>query len=185
MTLPTFRSTRITVVTLLALAFTGCATMKVSSHVERGAEFAHYRTWAWAPADAQPTGDPRLDNNPFFQDRLRGAVEHEMTRKGYVRSTLAGPADLLLHYHVNFSKTYEVTGASARSGSCYGNCEPEAYAYEQGTLVVDVVDSRTEKVVWRGWVLDNMEGVINRQDVMEREVDAAVAKMFELFPTTL
>ena len=84
MTLPTLRSTRIAVVTLLALALTGCATMKVSSHVERGAEFTHYRTWAWAPADEQPTGDPRLDNNPFFQDRLRGAVEHEMTRKGYV-----------------------------------------------------------------------------------------------------
>jgi hypothetical protein len=183
MTLQTLRSTGIAIITLLALALTGCATMKVSSHVERGAEFTHYRSWEWAPADAQPTGDPRLDNSPFFQDRLRGAVEHEMTRKGYVRSTLAGPPDLLLHYHVNFSKTYEVTGGE-RSGSCYGNCEPEAYAYEQGNLVVDVVDSRTEKVVWRGWVLDNMEGVIDRQDVMEREVDAAIAKMFELFPRT-
>jgi hypothetical protein len=30
-----------------------------------------------------------------------------------------------------------------------------------------------------------MEGAIDRQDVMEREVDAAVAKMFELFPATL
>ena len=56
---------------------------------------------------------------------------------------------------------------------------------QQGTFVVDVVDSRTEKVVWRGWVLDNMEGVIDRQDLMEREVDAAVAKRFELFPATL
>jgi uncharacterized protein DUF4136 len=178
------RATHVAVVMLLAVVLSGCATMKVNSHVERGAEFTHYRTWAWASAAAQPTGDPRLDSNPFFEDRLRGAVEHEMTRKGYIRSALAGPPDLLLHYHVNFSKTYEVTGG-ARSGSCYRNCEPEAYAYEQGTLVVDVVDSRTEKVVWRGWVLDNMEGVIDRQNVMEAEVDAAVAKMFERFPSTL
>jgi hypothetical protein len=182
MTFPTLRS--IAVVTLLGLALASCATMKTSSHVTRGTEFTHYRTWAWAPADAQQTGDPRLDNNPFFQDRLRGAVEHEMTRKGYIRSTLAGSPDLRVHYHANFSKTFEITGG-ARSGSCYGNCEPEAYAYEQGTLVIDVVDARTETVVWRGWMLDNMEGVIDRQDVMEREIDTAVAKMFELFPTTL
>lgn len=184
MTLPTLRSTAIAVVTGLGLALAGCATMKGASYVERGAQFTHYRTWAWAPADARPTGDPRLDNNPFFQDRLRGAVEHEMTRRGYVRSTLAEPPDLRLHYHTNFTKTFEITQGGARSGSCYGDCEPEAYAYEQGTLVIDVVDARTEKPVWRGWVVDNMEGVVDRQDLMEREVDAAVAKMFELFPTT-
>lgn len=175
--------TRIAVVTLLALLLTGCATITAGSHLERGAEFTHYHSWVWAPVDAQPTGDPRLDNNPFFQERLLAAVEHEMTRKGYVRSTLAGPPDLRVHYHVNFSKTFEVTGG-ARGGSCSGNCEPEAYAYEQGTLIIDVVDSRTEKVVWRGWVRDNMEGVVDRQDAMEHEVDAAVAKMFELFPRT-
>jgi hypothetical protein len=185
MTLQTLRSTGIAILTLLALALTGCATMKGSSHVERGAEFTRYRTWAWVTAEAQPTGDPRLDNNSFFQDRLRAAVDHEMTRKGYVRSSLAGPPDLLVHYHVTFSKTYEVAGGEGLSGSCSTNCEPEAYAYEQGTMVVDVVDSLTEKTVWRGWVWDNMEGVIDRQEMMEHEVDAAIAKIFELFPRTL
>jgi hypothetical protein len=167
---------------LLTLASAGCATMKGNSYVERGAEFTHYRVWEWAPAEPVPTGDPRLDNNPFFQDYLRNAVDQQMTRKGYVRSTLAGQPDLRVHYHVNFSKTYEVTGGARIIGSCDRDCEPEAYAYELGTLVVDVVDSRTAKPVWRGWVRDNMEGVIDRQDAMEAEVDAAVAKMFELFP---
>ena len=166
---------------LLTLTSAGCATMKGNSYVEHGAEFTHYRLWEWAPAEQVPTGDPRLDNNPFFQDRLRGAVEHAMTRKGYVRSTPAGQPDLLLHYHVNFSRTYEVTGGS-RIGSCDRDCKPDAYAYELGSLVVDAVDSRTAKAVWRGWVRDNMEGVIDRQDAMEAEVDAAVARIFERFP---
>jgi len=181
MTLPMHRSPGMVLAILLTLAAAGCATMKGSSYVERGAEFTHYRLWEWAAAEQVATGDPRLDNNRFFQDYLRNAVEQEMTRKGYVRSTLAGQPDLRLHYHVNFSKTYEVTGG-ARIGSCYRDCEPEAYAYELGTLVVDAVDSRTAKPVWRGWVRDNMEGVIDRQDAMEAEIDAAVAKMFELFP---
>ncbi len=44
---------------LSALALAGCATMNVSSHVERGVNFAQYRTFDWGPADALPTGDPR------------------------------------------------------------------------------------------------------------------------------
>jgi hypothetical protein len=181
MTLQMRRMPGLALAFLLTLTSAGCATMKGNSYVERGAEFTHYRLWEWAPAEQVPTGDPRLDSNPFFQDRLRGAVEHAMTSKGYVRSALAGQPDLLLRYHVNFSKTYEVTGGS-RIGSCYRDCEPDAYAYELGTVVVEAVDSRTAKAVWRGWVRDNMEGVIDRQDAMEAEVDAAVATMFERFP---
>ena len=49
------------------LALAGCATMRVGSFVERGTNFTVYRTYAWA-SDAQlSTGDPRLDNNEFFQ----------------------------------------------------------------------------------------------------------------------
>jgi hypothetical protein len=179
---PTIRFIATVIATSTALALASCATLKVSSHVERGAEFTHYRTWDWVSDAAEPTGDPRLDSNPFFQDDVRRAVEHELTRKGYVRSTLAGPADLLVHYHANFNKTFEMSGG-ARAGSCHGDdCQPEAYAYEQGTLVIDVVDARTEKVVWRGWSRDNMDGVIDSQGLMGRQIDRAVAAMFGAFP---
>ncbi len=35
-------------------------------------------------------------------------------------------------------------------GYCYGTCEPQVVDFEQGTLVIDLVDARTKKVVWRG-----------------------------------
>lgn len=171
------------VVALLASA--GCATMQVNSNIQRGADFTQYRTWEWAPDAAMPTGDPRLDSSPFFQNRVRAAVEHQLTAKGYVRSTLAGSPTLRVHYHANFSKTVEITHSGARSGSCDQDCEPEAYAYEQGTLVIDLIDARTEALVWRGWSRDNMEGAIDSQDRMEQEIDAAVAAMFERFPARL
>jgi len=58
---------------IAALAVTSCATtMTVSSHIERGLDFSQYRTYDWGPADALPTGDPRLDKNPFFKDQVAG-----------------------------------------------------------------------------------------------------------------
>ena len=72
------RFTRLALVTLPALALAGCATMNVSSYVVRGVDFTQYRTYAWGPTEARPTGDPRLDSNPFFKDRLEGAVEIQL-----------------------------------------------------------------------------------------------------------
>ena len=43
--------------------------------------------------------------------------------------------------------------------------------YEQGTLIVDIVDVKTSKVVWRGWAQDTMNGIIDNQDRLEKQVD--------------
>jgi hypothetical protein len=177
------RVSAVAIVVLALLPLTGCATMTFGSRAARGAEVTQYRTWEWGTDPAGPTGDPRIDSNPFFQDRVREAVEHQLTTKGFVRSKLAGPPDLLVHYHVNFSKTVEVSSQGARTGSCSGDCGPEAYAYEQGTLVVEVIDAHMNVVVWRGWSRDNMEGTIDDQTRMEREIDAAVGAMFKSFPS--
>jgi predicted small secreted protein len=180
------RATHLVSGVLLAAVLAGCATMGAGSHVERGTELTQHRTWEWAPAEERPTGDPRLDNNPMFEEHLRSAVEYQLARKGYFRTTLAGPPALRVKYHVNFNKSVDISGGSAGSGlggSCSGDCEPEAYAYEKGTLVVDLVDARTNRVAWRGWSSDNMEGIIDNQGRMEREIDRMVAAMFERMPS--
>ena len=167
---------------LLAAGLAACAPMTAGGSVTRGADMARYRTWDWAPATEQPTGDPRLDSNPFFAGRMRSAVERQMLRRGYVRGPFTGPPTLLVHYHANFSRTFEITNGAPAMGSCSRNCEPEAYAYEQGTLVIDAVDVKTNALVWRGWSRDNMEGVIDNQKRMDREIDAVVAAIFEYLP---
>ena len=89
------RLIRCAVVAIAAVAATGCATtMTVSSHVDRGINFARYRTYDWGPADALPTGDPRLDKNPFFKDHVEGAVEKQLAARGLEMST-SGTPDLL------------------------------------------------------------------------------------------
>ena len=76
----------------------------------------------------------------------------------------------------------DVYRADREQGYCYGNCEPEVVNYEQGTLVIDVVDARTKKVVWRGWAQDTMTGVIDNQARLEKQVDEGVTRMMLLLP---
>ena len=166
------------------LALTGCATMNVSSHIERGVDFAQFETWDFGPADALPTGDPRLDNNPFFKDYLEGAIGRHLEARHYLRAT-GGTPDLLVHYHANISKTFDINGTDSRYGYCYDNCEPVINEYEQGTIVLDVVDARTNRMVWRGWAQEAIDGIIDNQDRLRREVNEAVTRMMERFPGQL
>ena len=156
--------------------------MTVSSHIERTARFEDYVTYDWGPPDNLPVGDPRLDNNPFFVDYLLGAVEKRMAAKGYEQA-VTGTPDLLIHYHANVSRRVEVYESDTYHGYCYGDCQPQVADYEQGTLVIDVVDTRTNKVVWRGWAQDVMNGIIDNQDRLEHQIDEEVSKMMRLLPS--
>lgn len=166
---------------IAALAVAGCASMNVSSHIERGVNFSQFVTYDWGPPDNLPVGDPRLDNNPFFNDYLQGAVEKKMAAKGFELAN-GGDADLLIHYHASVNQRVDVYTADQRYGYCYGNCEPQVVDYEQGTLVIDIVDAKTKKVVWRGWAQDTMTGVIDNQDRLQKQVDEGVTKMMLMLP---
>jgi hypothetical protein len=168
--------------TVSALILSGCATMNVSAHAERGIDFARYQTFAWGPADALPTGDPRLDNNPFFHDYFQGAVEKQMVLRGLEKAEWGTP-DLLIHYHANVTQRFSVSGADREYGACASqDCQARVTEYEAGTFVLDVTDSYTNKVVWRGWAQTSVDGVIDNQDWLREHIGEAVTKMMKLFP---
>lgn len=164
-----------------ALTLAGCATMNVSSFVERGVDVTSYRTYDWAPVERLATGDPRLDNNPFFQERLQGAVDQQLAARGLERTTSA-TADLIIHYHASVSQAVDVGSIDRTYGYC-SDCTPSVY--EAGTILIDFVDARTNTLVWRGWAEGSIDGAIDNQEWMEQTVDEAVARILETFPRPL
>lgn len=143
---------RTATVTFALFAATSCATtMNVSTHVERGLDLSRYRTLEWGPPDALPTGDARLDKDPFFKDHVQGAVEKGLSARGF-DLTSSESADLLIHYHANITNRIDVNRVDRVYGYCArDDCPPGIVEYEAGTLVLDMVDARTNRLIWRGW----------------------------------
>lgn len=164
-----------------ALMVAGCATMRVSSFAERGIDLSQYRTYEWAPDDRFATGDPRLDNNVFFQQRLRADVEKQLAAKGFEKST-GDAAALLLHYHASINQQIDIAEADQR----YGYTDKRASSlYDAGTILIDFVDARTDKLVWRGWAEGSLDGAIDNQQWMEQAIDKAVTRILEKLPRRL
>lgn len=174
------RAWRLAAVAAAAIVLAGCATT-ARSYVQRGADFNRYQTYAWGPADALTTGDPRLDSNPFFRERLQAGVDAQLAARGF-EQTDAETADLLLHYHVSMTQRIDVNLVDQRYGYCE-DCRPRVY--DTGTLTLDLVDTRTGRLVWRGWAERSMEGVLDRQESMEQRIDEAVAQILERLPRRL
>ena len=75
-----------------------------------------------------------------------------------------------------------MSGASTRM---YKYCETEdcgPYVYEAGTLLIDLVDARTQQLVWRGWAEAVFDDVIDNQRLMEVMVDDTVKRIFRRLP---
>ena len=94
-----------------ALLSTACSSvpMRAGADFQPGYDFAQYSSYTWDEPDDRPTGDPRLDENPFFIHRLHAAIHWELATRGiqFGRSEGMGAA-LVVHHHASVRDRVEV-----------------------------------------------------------------------------
>lgn len=165
-------------VVVLALAATGCATSGVlGSHVARGVDFTAYRTFDWGAADPLPVSDPRFEANASLTDHVYGAVERGLQLRGLERAT--GDPDLVVHYHATAQDRLVAEFTGTNAPSCSGlDCRTHLQRVDTGTLVLDVVDARSRRIVWRGWVQDDAREMLRHPE----RVSKAVGRLLDQLP---
>ena len=174
------RIDRLAMVIVSVVTLNACATLRVNSYLERGADFARYRSYAWQRSDVFSTGDPRLDNNRFFTGRVESAVERQLSGRGFEK-TGADTADLVIHIHARVDQRLDTNAIDQEYGRCDAEeCRPRVY--DAGTLLLDFIDTRTNTLAWRGWAEGSLDGVIDDQQWMEETIDRAVEKILARLP---
>ena len=179
---------RLPVVLLISLTAVtaGCLPlMPVGAHVQRGTDFTRYQTYAWGPADALPISDQRLRDNPYFVDDVHGAIDREFQERGLRRAD-SERADLLVHYHAAIIGRLEVQSRTGRYRDCVGEaCRGTVSDYDAGTLVIDVLDTRLQQLVWRGWAEHRLEDMLDDPPAVHRRVQDAVHRIMKTLPLTI
>jgi hypothetical protein len=161
---------------LAAAGLAACATLRTTADYDRSVDFSKYRTYKWID-----TGD--LPENSIVAKRLTSAVDRQLRAKGLAP---AEPADLLVAMHARLSRQLvyhsEALGWGYGRGWWRGNV---VYTRPQeipvGTMVVDLVDARTDELVWRGVarrVLDPTASIEEK----ERDADESASRLFESYP---
>src|SRR5262245_3089199 len=135
------------------------------------APFAAYKTYAWVDGTAAP--------NPLNEQRLHAAIEAKLAQRGLTWGR-SNP-DLAVVTHVTTRERQELVvsgfGYGWWGGGGYGSAWTESYV--DGTLVVDVYDARTKKMVWRGVASATASSKPTKN---ASKMQKAVDKMFAKFP---
>jgi len=169
---------------LLGLLAPGaCApALRSGADFDPAVELAAPLTFAWDAPDTLPVGDLRLEGNEIVDERVRSAIERQLAERG-IRHSETSP-DLLVHFHGAVRDRVQVIESDRERGyqtSQYGD-DVEVFQYEEGTLVIDVADAETRKVIWRGWAVADVGAALDDQERLTELVNRSVESMFSFFP---
>jgi hypothetical protein len=163
----------------LAALVAGCSSVRLGNDYDPSADFARYDSFDWL--DNRPGVTGEADAAGALDARLRRAVGSELVSKGMVLDS-TNP-ELLVIYHVGEDDGID----TGRWGYRYENVgkgwggDIDVRAYRAGTLVLDLVDAATMRLIWRA----SAEGVFRKDDdpgSAEVRMNEAVQRMLEVYP---
>ena len=177
-------------------AVAACApSPKIGYDFDRSADFSAYHTYAWLSGDQEKTGDRRADSSSVDM-RIRIAVGTQLRLKGY-QALPEGKPDFYVAYHVGLkdgspdvSTQYYSDGMAGRAFShsadtrSAGKSAPavnETPSYLTGSLLIDIIDAASQKLVWRGTAAGEVDPGLTSQQRDER-TKAIVQKVLSHFP---
>jgi hypothetical protein len=166
---------------------TSCGpTLKVSTDYSRDTDFSGYKTYALFRAPDSMASVSRLN-----YDRIVHAVLAEMTGKGFLETDnqpdlLVNPVAILKNREwVSANSNYYGYGGYFRPyywGDDYGGYAATSYDvehYKEGSLIIDVVDAKTKKLLWQGIGNSKIDTDVRDPDQRIRE---AIDKIMVDFP---
>jgi Domain of unknown function (DUF4136) len=170
-----FRSTA--VFALFFVAMLGAAVaQQVKTDFDHQANFSQYKTYSWQ--EIKPA-------NSLWDARIKSAVDAQLAAKGWTQVDSGGDVAIVAiatsHTERTLQTFYDGMGGGWRWRGFGGMGESTTTEqdYKEGTLVVDLYDTKTKQLIWRGSAEDM---VSNNAEKNEKNLNKGVEKMFKKFP---
>lgn len=174
----------LSLILLGAALLAGCAP-RIYTEQDQNAKLGGYHRFAWLTPPSGPVRDPILDSQ-ILESRVHHAVSDDLKARGYEEVAPDTNPDFLVTYHTSSKQTLESTGPSFSFGFMdtfprgFGavGFGPDVHSQDQGTLMLDVLDSQSKRLVWRGWTTE----LLNQDNYSDKSVQDAVKNIFDKFP---
>ena len=183
----------VVVLAALAVIVGSCSSTRYIVDHDTRHEFNNYSSYAWFQLASPPDqAKPPTEANTILTRRSRWAIDGELVKKG-LKSAEVGDADFLVTYslvlqsrmvmyHTGWSMPMGGWGRWGYGGWGYGmgwsGGRSSLETYTEGTIVVDVLDTKTRTLVWRGIA----ENAFRKPNPDDEKVKKIVAKVLLDFP---
>ena len=173
---------------LSCLTMTACSTLTVSTDYNPEYDFSGLKTYQWVKAEKH-SDDVRV-NNSLIINRVNNAINQDLQAKGLTEKK-TGDADVLVNWFGGIDNKIRQESINYYYGSMwhgypYGGYWPgysQTYnvEYQEGTLIIDILDAKSHELVWRGTGQDYVEEQQSPEEITEG-INQAVTGIMSDFP---
>jgi Domain of unknown function (DUF4136) len=148
----------------------------VKTDYDREANFSQYKTYSWKKVQTQDS---------LWVDRIKEAVNTALAAKGWTPVQSGGDVAIVAVETTQNQQTLNTLydgfggGWRWRGFGGFGDSTTTVENYKVGTLVVDLFDAKTKKLIWRGSASDALS---NKSANNIKNLNKGVQKMFDHFP---
>ncbi|MEO5984908.1 MAG: DUF4136 domain-containing protein [Ferruginibacter sp.] len=175
-----------------AILLASCSSV---AHIEKddNTDFKKYKTFKWAEEE-------KPDNNSFLNDiqatNLQNAVNTELIKAKWHEAKVK-PDVILKHdvvvekkvvdsrepvYSESYTQTmynpYTRRWVNVYYPSRFLGYEQNSYQANEGKIIITMVDSKTDKVIWQGWTREEINN-----DITSKDIRSGVKNIFKKFGT--
>jgi hypothetical protein len=163
----------------MMLLFAGkSSAQQVKTDYDRGANFGQYKSYSWQQVKTKDALDV---------DRIKSAVNAALAAKGWTLVESGGDVAIIAIEMTRDQQTlntfYDGFGGGwgwrRFGGGGFGEATTTTETYKVGTLVIDLFDTKTKQLIWRGASSDTLSNI---SDKNIKNLDKGVEKMFKNFP---
>lgn len=161
---------RLFLMTSLILNLLACSGSSLQTEVDfdQNALFSNLKTYQWLDIGIELIKELDAEQIALIENTITRGVDQALTQKGY-KQTFEQP-DFLVAVQAAVTDESQVTvmndayqypmgwGAGKRY-TLGGRNRPRqfVYQYKQGTLIIDIVNARSQKLMWRGTAADELK----------------------------
>lgn len=166
---------------LFILAAVSAAATDIYVDFDRSGRFSWYKTYAYAETEETSL----KGHNDLMHSRIKNAIEHYLSQ-GRMTENNDDP-NLFVTYHAVSSQAMRVDPVSFGVGfgggwardpywGGVGISTANSSTYEQGTLIIDIWEAETKKLVWRGVAVD---AFVDDPKKADKKINNAIEKMIK------
>jgi hypothetical protein len=176
---------------LMLFAVTAAFGMSTKSDYEKNFDFSQLHTFAFKTDRA--SNDP-LSTNTLEAGRIQNALAAQLEANGFSQAPQS--PDFIVAFYSRSKQKTQVESSGIGPGFGFGRGFGWGYGvpfrgrwrngfgpdiwtnnYTQGCIMADVIDPKTNEVVWRGVVTDTISGI----DQSEKQTDQAAKDLVKTF----
>ncbi len=157
---------------LLAFTSLGGFAREIRTDFDHHVNFSQYKTYSWGKVETP---------DPLWNDRVKEAVDQELRKKGWTEVPSDGDVTIVAVGTTREKPTLRTfyDGFDGWMWSGFADATTYVENYTVGTLIIDMFDSKTKRLIWRGTASDVVSGKPEKDD---KKLKQAVSKMFDHFP---